>query len=632
MKHRPLRAAVALSAALTTALAPMLAHAQTQYEFRRPAKALVVKSSPSNGTDQGAGQGASEGTPALSLSTQAVDFGNVATNTTEKRQVLVSNPGDGTLSITRAATVSGAAEFAAGLTTCGSTLAAGADCLLEPTFSPTTTGTFNGVLTFTTTLASSPHDITLVGTAFNPVSLASATLPVARVGQPYSYDFKPLLAVSNETSPAKSEATWSGSGALPAGLSLDQGTGVLSGTPSSTEPGASYTVTGTYKNNQGQQVFTIVVNGLALQVVQISAGGGHTCAVTVEGGAKCWGLGTSGQLGAGNTNSSLLPVDVVGLTSNIAMVSAGYVHTCAVTTSGAAKCWGGNNRGQLGDGTTLTRTSPVDVSGLSVGVTAISAGGYSGSSNSHTCAITAGGAAVCWGGNSSGRLGDGTTTNRATPVPVIGLSSGVTAISAGGAHTCAIQSGQAKCWGAGGSGRLGYGSTSNQLSPVSVTGLANAVSISAGGSHSCAQTSAGAAVCWGHNDSGQLGDGTKTDRSTPVGVQGLQQGVSSVIAGYYHTCALTSAGAVSCWGLNDKGQLGTGNTTDSSTPLFVIGLSSGVRQISLTRSGLETNTHTCGVLSDGSAQCWGNNQFGQLGNGATANSTTPIDVKPQSGQ
>lgn len=239
---------------------------------------------------------------------------------------------------------------------------------------------------------------------------------------------------------------------------------------------------------------------------------------------------------------------------------------------------------------------------------------------------------MCWGGNSSGRLGDGTTTNRATPVPVIGLSSGVTAISAGGAHTCAIQSGQAKCWGAGGSGRLGYGSTSNQLSPVSVTGLANAVSISAGGSHSCAQTSAGAAVCWGHNDSGQLGDGTKTDRSTPVGVQGLQQGVSSVIAGYYHTCALTSAGAVSCWGLNDKGQLGTGNTTDSSTPLFVIGLSSGVRQISLTRSGLETNTHTCGVLSDGSAQCWGNNQFGQLGNGATANSTTPIDVKPQSGQ
>ena len=187
MKSHPFRAAVALTAALTTAATPLLAAAQTSYEYRALKTGLVV-------TD------ASPAKAGPQLSTTAIHFGEVATNTTEKRQVLVSNPGTGTLSVTAEPVVTGDAAFAAGATTCGATLAAGADCLAEATFSPTATGTFNGVLTLTTALAGSPHEVSLVGTAFNPVSLASARLPDGKVGVAYSYDFKQLLSVSNEAS------------------------------------------------------------------------------------------------------------------------------------------------------------------------------------------------------------------------------------------------------------------------------------------------------------------------------------------------------------------------------------------------------------------------------------------------
>jgi hypothetical protein len=271
MKLRPFRAAVALTTALTTAVSPLLAEAQTAYEYKSFKPGLVVDSSP---TSQ----------PGLQLSTTAIHFGDVATHTTETRQVRVSNPGTGSLAFTAPPAVTGATEFAAGLTSCGATLAAGTDCLAEATFSPTTTGTFSGVLTLTSALAGSPHEVSLVGTAFNPVSLAAATLPKAMVGLAYSYDFKQLLNVSNEASPDKSQATWEGSGTLPTGLSLDKGTGVLSGTPAVVNPGTTYTVTGTYKNNQGQQVYTIKVGDAVLEVVQMSAGSNHTCAVTIAGG------------------------------------------------------------------------------------------------------------------------------------------------------------------------------------------------------------------------------------------------------------------------------------------------------------------------------------------------------------
>ena len=196
----------------------------------------------------------------------------------------------------------------------------------------------------------------------------------------------------------------------------------------------------------------------------------HTCAITELGGVKCFGLNANGQLGDGSSTNRLTPVDVAGLTSGVAAISAGSIHTCALTTGGAVKCFGNNGFGQLGDGTGTNRLTPVDVAGLISGVAAISAGTY------HTCALTTGGAVKCFGYNAFGQLGDGSSTTRPSPVDVAGFTSGVAAIAAGAYHTCALTTGGAvKCFGNNAYGRLGDGSTTDRLTPVDVTALASGV-------------------------------------------------------------------------------------------------------------------------------------------------------------
>ncbi len=353
----------------------------------------------------------------------------------------------------------------------------------------------------------------------------------------------------------------------------------------------------------------------------VAAGGYNSCAVTREGGVACWGDNDVGQLGDGTTTRRLAPTTVSGLSSGVTAVSAGGGHTCALTSGGGVVCWGSNSLGQLGDGTTTDRLTPVAVSGLSNGVTAVSAGSV------HTCALTSGGGVVCWGFNSEGRLGDGTRTDRLTPVAVSGLATGVTSVAAGSAHTCAVTSaGGVMCWGYNRFGPLGDGTTTGRLTPVAVSGLSSGViAVVAGSDHTCAVTSGGGVRCWGNNDFGQLGDGTKTTRLTPVAVSGLSSGVSTVTAGYRHTCAVTSAGGVVCWGSNGPkelggGQLGDGTTTDRSTPVSVIGLSTGVTAVA---AGVY---HTCATVNESEVACWGANRSGQLGDGTTTARLTPVTV------
>jgi alpha-tubulin suppressor-like RCC1 family protein len=369
-------------------------------------------------------------------------------------------------------------------------------------------------------------------------------------------------------------------------------------------------------------------------VIQLDAGGKHACAVTSGGGAKCWGLNFKGQLGDGTNSHRSAANDVAGLTSGVASVAAsrgwvtdsgeGLGHSCAVTVSGGVKCWGANDYGQLGDGTTTSRLTPVDVTGLSAPATAVATGWI------HTCALLQGGAVQCWGRNQAGELGDGTTTQRTTPVGVSGLASGTAEIAAGPAFTCALTSGGAiKCWGANNKGQLGDGTTTDRLAPVDVVGLGiGVVRVTVGGilpssgptsGHSCAITTSGGVKCWGSNNVGQLGEGSVTDRLTPFDVQGLTSGAVGVSAGgtrsyFYsgavgHSCAVTSGGEVRCWGSDSCGKLGDGGGPGGDPFCDSSGYSSvpvSVTVPSAPASAVSAGGNiTCAIASAGRVTCWG---------------------------
>ena len=349
--------------------------------------------------------------------------------------------------------------------------------------------------------------------------------------------------------------------------------------------------------------------GGRLSWTTLTVGDRHACGLVGSGIAYCWGDNASGQIGDASTTSRKLPTRVSGglLWKSI---SAGYAHTCGITLSGIAYCWGANLEGQVGDGTlSSTRPSPTLVAGLLSWAT-ISAG------TSHTCGTTTANVAYCWGANGDGQLGDGTTISRTAPVAVSPMSgqasSSWASVRAGRSHTCGVTSGTvAACWGANGYGQLGDGSTVSRTSPapVVVTGVVSQpfwTSVSAGGAYSCGLTTASTAYCWGENGLGQIGDGTSQSRVSPTVVR---SSMSRVDAGLATTCGVDTSGNALCWGGNDSGQIGNGTRVSAKTPVTV---SSGLGQSTTAVPG---SSHTCAISINGFGSCWGLGSSGQLGDG-----------------
>ena len=358
----------------------------------------------------------------------------------------------------------------------------------------------------------------------------------------------------------------------------------------------------------------------------------HACALTSSGQAWCWGddgdEGQSGELGSGVLVASSTPRPVSGGLTFTAVTSGG-THTCALTANGEAWCWGTGF--QVGAGANIRTGTPVRVTGGQRFI-AISAGTI------HTCALDAAGKAWCWGDGTDGQEGlgwsctappptnhcDGTPPEKGgpTPRPVLGDRS-YTQIAAGGARTCALDSlGIAWCWGRNANQQLGVESTRDKIdrpTPVNTTLRFTAITTNGdamGNGHSCALQSNGAAWCWGYNRHGQLGDGSTSDAPAPVAVAGGRT-FAAIDAGVRHTCGVTTNGEALCWGSNDEAALGDGSLQGSPTPVRV----SGSERFVTVQAGFDAS---CGVTADDALFCWGSNIRSQLGESAPLLELTPV--------
>ena len=337
----------------------------------------------------------------------------------------------------------------------------------------------------------------------------------------------------------------------------------------------------------------------------------------LQGVPVAWGFNSYGQAGDLAANQSSVPATVPGL-AGLAGLSAGYFHVLAVGTDGTVRAWGSNAAGQLGNGTVNFSSSPQLVPGVS-GASAVAGGGY------HSLAVVAGGAVKAWGYDYYGQLGDGATgVIRLSPVSVTGLT-GVTAVAAGWNHSLALKGdGTVWSWGYNAGGQLGDGSTTNRSTPVPVSGLVNIVAIAAGSDHSMALRNDGVVFAWGYNAYGQLGNGTSIDSGVPVQVAGGLAGVTAIACGRYHSVARKNDGTVAVWGNNSYGQIGDGTHNMRYSPYVISGLS----QAAAVGAGW---WHTLVAKTDGSVLAWGNDWFGECGGGPFDQKTTPVVVAGASG-
>lgn len=350
-----------------------------------------------------------------------------------------------------------------------------------------------------------------------------------------------------------------------------------------------------------------------LAFYQVSAGRVHTCGVTTDNRLFCWGARGLGDpsLGDGTTNGSLTPI-AIGGGLRFRQVSAGFSTTCAVTVDYRAYCWGANYRGEVGDGSTTTRLTPAPVAGghlfRQVQI-----------SFEHTCGLSyTGNKVYCWGGNLYGQLGDGTTTERHTPVLVVG-GHPFRQVTAGYYHTCGLTTDdRVFCWGWNRYGQVGDSSSAwKRLKPSQVAGTRLFHQVSAGATHTCAATTGYRAFCWGDGQTGQLGIGKLGSRRVPTAVAGGLT-FDRVTAANYRTCGESTGNKAYCWGQNG-GVLGDGTTTNRLTPVAVVG---GQTFAQVSAGG----SHTCGKTGTSVGYCWGGNFYGELGDGTSTLRLTPVPV------
>jgi len=374
----------------------------------------------------------------------------------------------------------------------------------------------------------------------------------------------------------------------------------------------------------------------------IHGGGGHTCGIGLDEEVYCWGTNTSGELGNGSTNNSTVPVKVI-TSVKFDKIALGTYHTCGLNANGIAYCWGSNSNGQLGNNSTNNSSTPVLVSLPAFAPQGFGFVSITGDGN-HTCGIGNNGKAYCWGSNSNGQLGNGSTSDKLIPTLVSqgAIPTNVTlqSIDAGFLHTCAKGSdNKGYCWGYNAEGRLGDGTQTQRTTPVAILqGAMPSTSIGeiqAGRNFSCALNGYNP-YCWGSNINGQLGNGGGADSSTPVAVNTSAFGYyiyrQFLNLGDIHACILTTnttfggGEQVFCWGGGTFGQIGNGGTANSPSPVAINqgAIPTGVQARQLT-TGLY---HSCIVGTNDKGYCWGGDAEGRLGSGQAGNQVEPVAVVP----